>query len=150
MCVSSRWLVTVVARSEMRPIGIMFWSVCTVAVQKGLVFHEIILFVILIGNLVVVPHNLNGICFLQFMKLQLNPASSNILPPDGSSPVTQMISVNNSLYGQVSITQNSIDSWHQGWGSFQFQNLQLWQAFVGSHKPKRLIIFIYCCDCRNL
>jgi hypothetical protein len=46
------------------------------------------------------------------MKLQLNPASSNILPPDGSSPVTQMISVNNSLYGQVSITQNSIVSWH--------------------------------------
>jgi hypothetical protein len=103
MCVSSRWLVTVVARSEKRPIGIMFWSVCTVAVQKGLVFHEIILFVILVGNFVVVPHNLNGICFLQFMKLQLNPASSNILPPDGSSPVTQMISVNNSLYGQVSI-----------------------------------------------
>jgi hypothetical protein len=75
----------------------------------------------------------------KFMKLQLNPASSNILPPDGSSPVTQMISVNNSLYGQVSITQNSIDSWHHGWGSFQFQNVQLWQAFVGTHEPKRLI-----------
>lgn len=138
MCVSSRWLVTVVARSEKRPIGIMFWSVCTVAVQKGLVFHEIILFVILIGNFVVVPHNLNGICFLQFMKLQLNPASSNILPPDGSSPVTQMISVNNSLYGQVSITQNSIDSWHQGWGSFQFQNVQLWQAFVGFTQTQKI------------
>jgi hypothetical protein len=63
MCVSSKWLVTVVARSEKRPIGIMFWSGCTVAVQKGLVFHEIILFLILVGNFVVVPHDVNGIFF---------------------------------------------------------------------------------------
>jgi hypothetical protein len=72
------------------------------------------------------------------MKLQLNPASSNILPPDGSSPVTQMISVNNSLYGQVSITQNSIDSWHLGWGSFQFQKCEFVAGLCGFTQTQKI------------
>jgi Adaptin C-terminal domain len=50
-------------------------------------------------------------CFvLQFIQLNLDPASGNTLPANGNGTITQNLTVTNTQYGQVSLSSQVISS----------------------------------------